>query len=364
MSRIVFILGAGASAEAGAPVMGNFIATAQEVSRTESLAADEKLQFQLVFKARARLQSVHSKSALDINNIESLFGAFEMAALLGKLGGLERSEIEKLPAAMAVVIARTIEKRIKYPKESEITSRPSAPTPYGDFATLLGDLTRREPGCVSVIAFNYDVALDYALYSLGIPFRYCLEQGTDNSGLDLLKLHGSLNWSRCSTCSEIVAWELKQFFSKYDWSPNPNSSFGRLEFGDRLSKHSHCEGSCLQPQPMIVPPTWNKGKFHSQLENVWRTAAGHLAEAENIFVVGYSLPPTDEFFRYFYALGSVGDSVFENFSVVDPIGTAAERFRSLLGPAATDSFRSACARDIQQRNTGNAAQVKYRPMRN
>jgi hypothetical protein len=41
------------------------------------------------------------------------------------------------------------------------------------------------------------------------------------------------------------------------------------------------------------------GNAHTGLSSVWRAAATHLAEAENVFIIGYSLPDTDEFFRYF-----------------------------------------------------------------
>jgi hypothetical protein len=71
---------------------------------------------------------------------------------------------------------------------------------------------------------------------------------------------------------------------------------------------------------------------------VWRTAALHLSEAENVVVIGYSVPDSDEFFRYFYALGSVGESVLNVFAVVDPDGGAADRFRLLLGLGARDRF--------------------------
>lgn len=89
MSRNVFILGAGASAQAGAPLMTTFIGTAQDILRgTPSLYPKEREYFDLVFRARTLLQHVHSKSELDINNIESLFGVFDMATLLRKLGTL------------------------------------------------------------------------------------------------------------------------------------------------------------------------------------------------------------------------------------------------------------------------------------
>jgi predicted amidohydrolase len=81
-----------------------------------------------------------------------------------------------------------------------------------------------------------------------------------------------------------------------------------------------------------------KGKFHNGLSLVWRTAASHLAKAENVFVIGYSLPETDEFFKYLYALGTVGDSIFNTFTVVDPDPRVFDRFKKLLGPTARECF--------------------------
>src|SRR4051812_22857465 len=102
MSRYVFILGAGASRAAGAPLMSNFISIAQTVR--PKLSQEESAAFELVFRARAKLQQIFSKAQLDINNVESLFGTFEMARLLGKLGDLSLPEIERLPQAMNTFI--------------------------------------------------------------------------------------------------------------------------------------------------------------------------------------------------------------------------------------------------------------------
>ena len=55
---------------------------------------------------------------------------------------------------------------------------------------------------------------------------------------------------------------------------------------------------------MIVPPTWNKTEYHSNLSHVWHEAAVELGSARNIYVFGYSLPETDSFFRYLFALGT------------------------------------------------------------
>src|SRR5438552_357126 len=108
MSDIVFILGAGASKQAGAPLMNEFIDTAESMLRSNNCGHD-KPAFELVFKAIAALQPVYAKALIDTNNLEAVFAAFEMAKLFGQLNGLERSEIEALPGAIRKLIVRTLE---------------------------------------------------------------------------------------------------------------------------------------------------------------------------------------------------------------------------------------------------------------
>ncbi len=69
--------------------------------------------------------------------------------------------------------------------------------------------------------------------------------------------------------------------------------------------------------------------------------AKELAEAQNIFVVGYSLPETDSFFRYLYALGTEGSTRMERFWVFDPdpSGSVESRFREMVGRGIESKFR-------------------------
>jgi hypothetical protein len=73
---------------------------------------------------------------------------------------------------------------------------------------------------------------------------------------------------------------------------------------------------------------------------VWKRAAVHLAEAEHIYVFGYSLPPSDQFFHLLYALGTISPKRLRRFWVFDPATSLIEeRFRALLGPTALERFR-------------------------
>src|ERR1051326_2702933 len=109
MAEIVFILGAGASKHAGAPLCGDFLEKSKELLDSGALTEEERRDFALVFRARQALMAHAAYSRIDVDNIESLFGAFEMAALFERLGSLDSNEAKQLPSAIRTLIARTVE---------------------------------------------------------------------------------------------------------------------------------------------------------------------------------------------------------------------------------------------------------------
>ena len=162
MSDIVFVLGAGASQQCGAPLMADFLDVANHLWLSRSVE-DEKGHFEKVFRAIGALQSVHSKAQLDLTNIESVFTALEISNTLGKLPGFDASEIPEVITSLKEVIVKTLEATIGFPT---FQSHVGVPVPYEDFANLLIHL-RSEAfprQSVSVITFNYDIAVDMALY--------------------------------------------------------------------------------------------------------------------------------------------------------------------------------------------------------
>ena len=70
MAKTVFILGAGASADAGAPLMATFLDRAREEWRDEG--TQDAPAFAAVFDGISHLRLVHSKSKMDFTNIESV----------------------------------------------------------------------------------------------------------------------------------------------------------------------------------------------------------------------------------------------------------------------------------------------------
>src|SRR5262249_17287565 len=342
MSKNVFILGAGASAGCGVPLLKDFLRVANNIRTGGQLSQTDRALFDLVFRARDALTSINSKARLDFDNFEEIYSAFDMASLIGRLGNLDRASVSTLPMAMRRLITITIERSMRLPVSGNFESpKLLPPIPYDPFIKgIIDSIKRRE---VALLTFNYDLALDYTLYFNRIAFNYGLDGSSDDSNsLDLLKLHGSLNWGRCSdrSCRRIDVWRLEEFFKKFNLLDLYEAESVWLELASKLSSRTHCHPETLEADPVLIPPTWNKGGFHHELSHVWGKAASHLAEAENIYVVGYSFPPTDQFFKYFFAVGSVGEGWIDKIRVVDPDpnGDLEPRFKLLLGPLALSKF--------------------------
>jgi hypothetical protein len=340
MSDTVFILGAGASKQAGAPLMYDFLDVATDLLRAGKVS-NRSEHFQRVFDAIGQLQRVHSKAQLDLNNIESVFNAFELGRLIQKLPGVESDKIEQVIASLKELIVTTIEVTMNFPCEKTYILPPE---PYGTFAKLLRKIqsAQNPTHSVSVITFNYDVAIDIALFRESFHPYYALDKsnGRQSNSVDLLKLHGSLNWALETASKNILPMELGDYLAKYKlgW---PGSEV-MLPVGKQLVEYfDHCSPSVkVDLEPVIVPPSWNKSDYHKALTRVWAAAAVHLSQAENIFIIGYSLPETDSFFRLLYALGSVGESPLRRIAVFNPdeTGDVDNRFRALLGPGAESRY--------------------------
>jgi len=349
VAETVFILGAGASRHAGAPLTADFLDKADAIHKKLPSGPDRDA-FGKVFEARSKLQLVHSKAQLNLDNIESVFAAFEMGRVADRLPGIGgRAEAEELLTCLRRVISLTLQDAIMYPVRDTII-RPTAA--YEAFAELIALLC--PPGAAarcSVVSFNYDVALDFALFHKLGSVNYCMKGDERAAGPPVLKLHGSLNWTRCSECGKLVALRIQDMWHDgkarhRQGAEGPLLVVTMLENLASDQRFSHCTGKNLVSEPFLVPPTWNKMSYYADtvLGGLWQRAATELANAENIFVFGYSLTESDLPFRYLYGLGSAAGPPIKRFWVFDPApeqqGVELEkRFRGLIGYGVESRFR-------------------------
>lgn len=333
MANRVFVFGAGASKSIGVPLMNEFIDASADLRETGDL--NDPRAFDLVFDLiQNRLPRLHAKSVVDLGNIESVFSLIEMARLVRRLPETEESEIDAAAIAIRRVLTETVEANCRF----GLTDRGWEPPPtYLRIAGLVDpQITPNGTAETSLITFNYDVGLDFALHWSNIPIDYGLKSPERDSAL-LLKLHGSLNWVQCPSCGKVIPVSLKQALprvrgrQKKEYRPISTQKA-------RATVGTHCDGVSVPDDAALVPPTWNKTQYHEQFAPIWARAAKELSDAQDIVVAGYSLPLSDSFFRDLLALGLVGQTRLRSFVVVDPSEETAERFRGLLGPDALGRF--------------------------
>jgi hypothetical protein len=166
---------------------------------------------------------------------------------------------------------------------------------------------------LTVITFNHDLVMENVLAQLPYGQRWCVENGygpielapvrsrrniaplpqhsaacNHETPIELLKLHGSLNW-QVKTRSHDPSY--KDLFQ-----PSSNTSMDCIL--DRVPQLAlqRRKGTSRPWRlwPQIIPPVYGKQNLiSSRFGPIWATAAERLVTAHRLYVVGYSLPPTD-----------------------------------------------------------------------
>ena len=314
MANTVFILGAGASVEAGAPLMNNFLDTAQDLLNRDAFAAypGEEKAVQGIFTLISQLEAIHSRAPIDLNNIESLFGLIEMGNIIKKIGNINPRRLNSYKESLITMITRTIEESMIYGSNGHhFRSHES----YASFAAFLKKYEGKGNSS-AVLTFNYDLGLDLALEEKYRKVNYCLKkEDQEKPGLKLMKLHGSINWVVNNRNVEIVRG-VRQ---------NSENLF-------RISREIRIKYK-KDILPVIVPPTWNKNQYHGQLSNVWNSAANELNKADNLVIIGFSIPETDSFFKYLLGLGLMNGSRIRQLVVInmDDSHEIKTRYQNLFG---------------------------------
>jgi hypothetical protein len=358
MSEVVFILGAGASAHTGAPIMKDFYNKVCDLYDDEVTSKEDKEAFKLIIQAKEDLERILVKVDLDLNNLETIFSLIEMGKLIDIFPG--HISIDKLHEAIQRVIVRTIELSTSY------YYKPNSADAYYLLASEIKFLEeQRKPSRSSVLTFNYDVAMDLALERLVEGINYCLheKQGSSAGGFKLLKLHGSFNWAKHKKNGQggVIPISPKRFFNEYYPPPPQEKTFittrdlpiqkqtvkttFQIDIGSRINKlkpdfYSGCEVSLIDNSPLIVPPTWSKTEYHTILRNVWAQAAKEISEAKYIIIIGYSFPKSDLFFKYLFALGMLNIHRIKSFWVIDINEDTINGYKEFIGsPIKKEIFR-------------------------
>ncbi len=291
MKNVVYFLGAGFSAPAGLPVISNFLFKAknQWAGNKQRYAS-----FEDVFKYIDALSVAKNYVSVDLFNIEEIYSIAETHLLLQKS---KRADLEQF-------IKKVIEhhtppfERQKEPYTSnapdDVLFGGKTVAPYVRFCCALGNLELNldllyrgvqqreiylanyvikpieEPKArYKIVSLNYDLLIEKSI-------QYLKPTKDSQFELPIAKLHGSIDGQ-------------------------------------------------------IVPPSWRKD-INQGITEHWTNAARWIKEANEIRILGYSLPATDVYIKYLFstALSEARNIQKIDAICLDPEGNVRSRYENLF----------------------------------
>lgn len=332
----VILFGAGASADAGIPMLESFVDKMWEYAirgkvGNKLIPPEDREILTKANELRIELERYNSRAFFDNRNIEDILSLLYFEAIADG----QRTKYD----LMVKAVSRTIELSCLFQFSQEPLKRPVGGSDYHGFwhCLLHSEIRNAFP---ALITFNYDLVLErtlwehfhfldempnkrvikstqiqygYGIYDFiirGEPYRYDYSasqyqpdfrngqiaiidrDGEADIKVPYLKLHGSLNWDR------------------------NHPSKPTTESGDRITPNS---GPTMAVEsPLILPPVFNKTDA-VKINSVWETALKILRNAKNIIIVGYSLPKTDIYMQYFLKSAVGPNSNLQRIIVFDPV---------------------------------------------
>jgi hypothetical protein len=357
MSDNVLILGAGFSADAGIPLISTFIDRMFDYEKRGKIDGKpiDPRQKEILTRAleiKDELDGYHGRATFDDRNIEDILSILAFNVLGGGEG-----EQEKLNA-MEKAIATTIELSCttKHPGLGSNNSNSiniSGKDIYRNFWKELFAWVEKGNKLPIIITLNYDLVLERSLFQTligtyfrtanrrlpfpGININYFYDKvprvwykgqyatfgdpfDQDRQGIvleivdqskalgsycdiNILKLHGSLNFPKDEKCSTILT-------SNVD-------------------------------NPYILPPISNK-LSSKEGDFIWKAALNFLRDAKNVIFIGYSLPKTDSYMQYFLKAGLGPNKNLNKVFVFNPaiVRDGDERMKERYISCFAENFRS------------------------
>jgi len=297
MRNIVYLLGAGFSAPLGLPTIGNFYWKAKDLYESEPV---KFAHFSKSFELMDSFGRLKTFMKADLENIEEILSILEMVEALSS----EPSSKLFSKFISDVIIAYTPE--MPPPEVADDALDPNVLRFFGKDA----------------LASSYCVFVAQIL-ALRSPRRleekWRFERGEPSAHYSVV----NLNYDRVleSACEYIQRhYPQKPPLRFYD-------PVSKIKPGATDVMLAKLHGSVTTE---IVPPTWNK-KIHKSILPAWQGAFDEVAKANELRFIGYSLPETDSYFRYFLK-AAISKSF--NLQRVDVLcsGNVGQRYQQLFEP--------------------------------
>jgi NAD-dependent SIR2 family protein deacetylase len=301
-NKTVYILGAGFSIDAGAPLQSNIVEDIFILQEENShlFQNGQIKEFRNFLTNTLFIQEeLHSKIPL-----EDIFTPLDRCLADNiSFRDLDVVQIKKIRELIYHLIGITLKHKLQDVNKEYVDKFAKH---LFDQCKLRKNKNYSKIDSVSVISTNWDILLDNSIKEIIETSRenavvdYCCYISSHNAdditvkpGLEilgqggfnikLLKLHGSYNWLQCPRCLRVYV-EFNEKIAVNQFENKNTCRYCDVNFG---SKQSHILTSNL------IMPTFLKDFSNPQYKLIWQNAGVELAEATKIVFIGYSLPQAD-----------------------------------------------------------------------
>ena len=267
--RRVYILGAGASAACGIALAKDILG--ESITR---LAGKDASNSKHVTDLLSYLYPAFNEELRNYPNIEDFLNLLEMAKSFNSEEFIESSlwpkhKLDRVRNVTLKAVTDYLWERMQ---------KVDALNPMKTFATKFLRYSD------TVITFNWDVTLERGLWDREDDFwmPYTYNRKRKGKYVTILKAHGSIDWFREKDLSKPILKRTEKLDDEV-----------RLYAHFNFSKHPELSNV----QPVIVPPVADKSFEYECLKKTWRSIYQAVADATELFFIGYSLPKEDQFAR-------------------------------------------------------------------
>lgn len=314
MSKTVYFLGAGFSADAGGPIQNQFIQFILDdhfnfkFSDREDILEAKKEFVEFIEKTLQIERDLWDSIAL-----EDIFTPIDRSLSNGKsFKSFDVKELSIKRQKFHLLMGAAIKYGVDYRHKNK---------DYIDnFAEYVNKIARvrlfdQKKDNIALITTNWDILLDNSLNDLVRSYSqeeerkndkklavvdYCcyissldkhdhlikpglLALGRKGYNIKYLKLHGSMNWLHCPSCQRMYV----KFGEKTMLNPPPpcGHCLKNLQLSER--------DDAIKLKSNLLLPTFIKDLSNIQIQLVWQNAGIELSEATKVVFIGYSLPQAD-----------------------------------------------------------------------
>lgn len=318
-SKVVFLLGAGASQASGIPTVNGLLDELLDQARRTRRDDLEPL-----------IEYCEGREDIDIEDLLTAAYLSDLAItdrhivrlLHYFLFSKDNDELEETPSA-DVTSVNFIQDTLQI-LFGLITSTMIPKDPNETHVAIREFIDSHEN--TSIITTNYDYCMDEELLGNGFGLEGTIDDTRftkKDRTVKLLKMHGSINWPYCESCQStdhIEPVTVKQSFED-----------DSLDY-PVIGICPECKG---RRRPLLVPPISFKFMMFPPLIDIWNQAKEALIEADYIISVGYSFSDSD---AYIYKLvsKSMTDQPDTSLVNINPSSGVTNRLRERFSTDLTD----------------------------